>query len=240
MMLQAMAGHDPADPASSTEPVPDFCGGLGQGVRGLRVGVVRHFFETDNPASLATRKGIEDALAWFRSERAIVRDVNLTPLAVYSACTFVILMAEAFAIHEPWFKTARAAYGEMFRDRVSLGGLIRAVDYVQALRRRRELCQEMRAAMADLDLLVNSSQAGEAPRSEDAAKWSFFERPSLAAPAFLSGYPSISVCTGFGEGGLPVAIQLIAKPFDEAMLFRAAHAYEQAHSWRDQHPTIVQ
>jgi aspartyl-tRNA(Asn)/glutamyl-tRNA(Gln) amidotransferase subunit A len=240
MMLQVMAGHDPADPASSTEPVPDFCGGLGQSVRDLRVGVVRHFFETDNPASPATRKGIEDALAWFRAEGAIVHDVSLTPLTAYSACTFVILMAEAYAIHEPWFKTARASYGEMFRDRASLGGLIRAVDYVQALRRRRELCQEMRLAMADLDLLVSSSQAGEALRSEDVAKWSFFERPSLASPACLSGYPSMSVCTGFGGGGLPVAMQLIAKPFAEAMLFRAAHAYEQAHNWRDQHPTIVQ
>lgn len=67
--------------------------------------------------------------------------MTLSPLAIYSACTFVILMAEAYAIHEPWFKTARNSSGAIFRDRTSLGGLIRAADYVQALRRRRELVE---------------------------------------------------------------------------------------------------
>ena len=236
ILLQAMAGHDPSDPASSDAPVPDFRADLDLGVRGLRVGVVRHFFEVDNPASEATRKGIEDALAWFAREGAEVREVRLSPLEVYSACTFVVLMAEAYAIHERWLATRREDYGEIFRDRASLGALIRARDYVQALRRRRELCREMTEAMAELDLLVNASQAGEAPPSAGLSKWAFFERPALTAPACLTGFPSMSVCTGFGAGGLPVAMQLITRPFDEATLLRAAHAYERAHRWRDQRP----
>jgi aspartyl-tRNA(Asn)/glutamyl-tRNA(Gln) amidotransferase subunit A len=117
--------------------------------------------------------------------------------------------------------------------------LIRAVDYVQAQRRRRELCEEARTAMADLDLLVNASVAGEASRWVDAAKWSFIARPSHATLACLTGYPAISICTGPGEGGLPVAMQLIAKPFAEPLLFRAAHAYQQAHSWHTQRPAIA-
>jgi aspartyl-tRNA(Asn)/glutamyl-tRNA(Gln) amidotransferase subunit A len=100
ILLQAMAGHDPSDPASDRRPVPDFRADLGNGVRGLRIGVVRHFFETDNSASPATRKGIDDALAWFATEGATVREVKLSPLEVYNACTLVILMAEAYAIHE--------------------------------------------------------------------------------------------------------------------------------------------
>src|SRR5208282_6019394 len=196
--------------------------------------------ETDNPASPATRKGIDDALAWFATEGATVRDVKLSPLEVYNACTFVILMAEAYAIHEPWLKTARDSYGEIFRDRASMGGLIRASDYVQAVRRRRDLCQETAAAMADLDLLINASQAGEAPRIADVTKWSFFERPALTTPACLTGYPAMSVGTGPGMGGLPVAMQLIAKPWAEATLLRAAHAYERAHPWRGERPAIAQ
>jgi aspartyl-tRNA(Asn)/glutamyl-tRNA(Gln) amidotransferase subunit A len=239
ILLQAMAGHDPSDPASSREPVPDFRSDLDRGVRGLRVGVVRHFFEADNSASEATRKGIEDALAWFAREGAEVREVRLSPLEIYSACTFVVLMAEAYAIHEPWLTTRREDYGEIFRDRASLGGLIRARDYVQALRRRRELCRELAGAMADLHLLVNASQAGEAPPITGLSKWAFFERPALTTPASLTGFPSISVCTGFGAGGLLVAMQLIARPFDEATLLRAAHAYERAHPWRDQRPPIA-
>ena len=238
ILLQAMSGHDPSDPSSSNEPVPGFRAGVDAGVRGLRIGVVRHFFETDNPASPATRKGIDDALAWFAAEGATVREVTLSPLGVYSACTFVIMLAEAFAVHEPWLRTERAAYGEFCRDRVSLGGLIRAVDYVQAQRRRRALCGEAWAAMADLDLLVNASVAGEASRWADAAKWSFVARPSHATLACLTGYPAISVCTGPGEGGLPVAMQIIAKPFAEPLLFRAAHAYQQDHAWHAQRPSI--
>jgi aspartyl-tRNA(Asn)/glutamyl-tRNA(Gln) amidotransferase subunit A len=240
ILLQAMAGHDRSDPASSDRPVPEFIAELGRSVRGLRIGVVRHFFETDNLASPATRKGIDDALAWFAAEGATVHEVKLSPLEVYNACTFVILMAEAYAIHEPWLKTSRNSYGEIFRDRASLGGLIRAVDYVQALRRRRDLCREVATAMADLDLLVSAAQAGEAPRIVDLTKWAFFERPSLTSPGPLTGYPAMSVCTGFGMGGLPVAIHLIGKPWAEATLLRAAHAYEQAHPWRTKRPAIAQ
>jgi aspartyl-tRNA(Asn)/glutamyl-tRNA(Gln) amidotransferase subunit A len=236
ILLQAMAGHDLSDPSSSHEPVPNFRADLDRGVRGLRVGVVRHFFEADTPASKATRKGIEDALAWFSREGAEVHEVRLSPLEIYNACTFVVLMAETYAIHEAWLTTRREEYGEIFRDRASLGGLLRAGDYVQALRRRRELCREMAGAMAGLDLLVNASQAGEAPPSTSLSKWAFFERPALTTPACLTGFPSMSVCTGSGADGLPVAMQLIARPFDETTLLRAAHAYELAHSWRDQRP----
>jgi aspartyl-tRNA(Asn)/glutamyl-tRNA(Gln) amidotransferase subunit A len=240
ILLQAMAGYDPSDPASSVRPTPDFRAELGQSVRGLRIGVVRHFFEIDNPASPATRRGIDDALAWFAAEGATLREVKLSPLEIYHACTCVILMAEAYAIHEPWLKTARDSYGEIFRDRASLGGLIRAADYVQALRRRRDLCREVATAMADLDVLISASEAGEAPRIVDLTKWAFPGRPSLAGWSSLTGYPALSVCTGFGLKGLPVAMLLIGKPWAEATLLRAAHAYEQAHPWRESRPAIAQ
>ena len=78
-----MAGHDPEDPASADRPVPDFTAELGKGAKGLRIGVVRHFFETDNRASDATRAGIDAALDFFRKEGAEVRDITLSPMADY-------------------------------------------------------------------------------------------------------------------------------------------------------------
>ena len=146
--------------------MPDFRAGLDLGVRGLRVGVVRHFFETDNAVSAATRKGIDDALAWLTAEVATVREVTLSPLSVYSACTFVIRLAEAYAIHEPWLKTERASNGEFCRDGASLGGLIRVVDYVQAQRRRRELCEEARSAMADGEVVNDFAKGDHAGMGE--------------------------------------------------------------------------
>ena len=130
-------------------------------------------------------------------------------------------------------------YGELFRDRIALGGLIRASDYVQAIRRRRLLCLELTNAMADLDILVSASQTGEAPKIAEVPKWGNLEKPSLTMPFNVTGFPAMSVCSGFGVGGLPVCVQLIAKPFAEQTLFRAGHAYEAATNWRSRRPALA-
>jgi aspartyl-tRNA(Asn)/glutamyl-tRNA(Gln) amidotransferase subunit A len=236
LLLQAMAGYDPADPASADRPVPDYTAQIGAGVKGMRIGVVRHFFETDSPVSSATLAGINHGLEVFEHLGAEVSEVKLSPLADYAACGWVILNSEGYAIHEPWLKTRFDDYGELFRDRMALGGLIRASDYVQALRRRRTLCEEMKQAMAKYDMLVSASQASEAPKITEVPKWATLEKPSLTIPFNLTGYPAMSVCSGFGAGGLPVAIQLIAKPFAEATLFAAGYAYEMAVGNRKRRP----
>jgi aspartyl-tRNA(Asn)/glutamyl-tRNA(Gln) amidotransferase subunit A len=238
LLLQAMAGHDPADPASADRPVPDFVSDIGKGVKGMRIGVVRHFFEADNPASPATLAGINHALDVFEHLGAEISDVKLSPLADYSACGWVIISSEAYAIHEPWLKTRFNDYGELFRDRMALGGLIRATDYVQALRRRRTLCEDVKTAMAGYDILVSASQTSEAPKITEVPKWATMEKPSLTMPFNLTGYPAMSVCTGFGVGGLPVSMQLIAKPFAEATIFQAGHTYETAVGSRKRRPAI--
>ncbi len=236
LLLQAMAGYDPEDPASIDKPVVDFTGDIGKGVKGLRIGVVRHFFETDNPASPATRHGINHALDVFEHLGAEVSDVTLSPLDDYHACGSIIVTAEAYAVHEPWLKTRFNDYGELFRDRIALGAFIRGTDYVQALRRRRTLCLEVKSAMADLDVLVSASQPAEAPRITEVPKWGTMEKPSLTMPFNLTGYPAMTVPTGFGAGGLPVGMQLIARPFQEPLLFQAAHAYEKAIGSRKRRP----
>jgi len=236
LLLQAMAGYDAEDPASVDRPVADFTTGIGNSVKGMRIGVVRHFFETDNAASPATLQGINHALDVFEHLGAEVSDVTLSPLAEYHACGSVILSSEAYAVHEPWLKTRFNDYGELFRDRIALGGFIRATDYMQALRRRRTLCLEVKSAMADLDLLVSASQPAEAPRITEVPKWGTMEKPSLTMPFNLTGYPAMTVPTGFGAGGLPVGMQLIAKPFQEPLLFQAAHAFEKSISIRKRRP----
>ena len=239
LLLQAMAGHDPTDPASANRPVPDFSADLNKGMKGIRVGVVRHFFESDHPVSPATLKGISHALEVYEHLGAEIRDVTLSPMMEYHAAGSIILTAEAYAVHEPWLKTRFNDYGELFRDRIALGGFISAAAYVQAIRRRRILCLELTHAMADLDILVSASQTGEAPKITEVPKWGNLEKPSLTMPFNLTGFPAMSVCTGFGTGGLPVCMQLIAKPFAEATLFRAGHAYETAMTWRTKRPAMA-
>jgi aspartyl-tRNA(Asn)/glutamyl-tRNA(Gln) amidotransferase subunit A len=239
LLLQAMAGHDPADPASADRPVPDFTARLGQGVKGLRIGVIRHFHETDCPVSAATLKGIEDAAAFFRAEGAELRDVALPPLADFNACGWVILMAEAFAVHEAWMKRDPSLYGELLRHRLVLGGLLSAADVMAAQKKRRELVARTEAAAQGVDLLLTAAQPAEAPRIDAVPKWGFLEKPNFTVPFNVTGWPGLTVCTGFGEGGLPVAMQLVAKPFEEPLLFQAGHAYEKAMPWRNWRPALL-
>ncbi len=239
LLLQAMAGYDPEDPASANRPVPDFTAGIGKGVKGLRIGVVRHFFETDHRASDATRAGIDAAMDFFRKEGAEVRDITLSPAAEYHAVGYLLMVTEAFTLHAPWMRERFMDYGELFRDRVALAATVSGPDIIQATRRRRMLCQEMATAMENLDIIVSASQPGEAPRIAGLPKWANMEKPSFTMPCNVTGFPAISICTGYGEGGLPVSMQLSGKPFTEPMLFGAAHAYESAMPWRAKRPAMA-
>jgi len=238
LLLQGMAGPDPEDPASVNRPIPDFTAELGRGVKGLRIGVVRHFFETDHRASDATRAGIDAAMDFYAREGAEVRDITLSSAADYHAVGYLIMVTEAFALHGPWMRERFMDYGELFRDRVSLAATVSGPDMIQATRRRRVLCREMAAAMENLDIIVSASQPGEAPRIDSVPKWANMEKPSFTMPFNVTGFPAISICTGFGEGGLPVSMQLAGKPFTEPLLFRAAHAYETAMPWRAKRPKL--
>ncbi len=236
LLLQAMAGHDPQDPASADRPVPDFSAGLNDGVKGLCIGVARNWHETARPVSPAVQAGIDGALDIWRAHGAEVRDVSLPSLHDYQAANYIVLVAEAFSLHEPWMRERFGDYGELLRDRMAFGGLIAATDYVQALRMRRELCAATTAAMQDLDLIITAGAPSEAPRIDDVPKWDNLARPGFTAPFNLTGWPAMSVCSGFGVDGLPVSVQIAAKPFQEAVLLRAAHAFEQAAGLRAERP----
>ena len=238
LLLQAMAGHDPEDPASVDIAIPDYSTGIADGVKGLRIGVPAAWHESEVPVSAATAKGIADAIETYRKLGAEIVDITLPLLRAYQAATFVILTAEAYAVHEPWLKTRFNDYGELLRERLALGGFVTGPDYVQALRRRRELCAQTAAAMAGVDLVLTASQPTEAAKITDVPKWRLFGPPGFTNPANLTGYPAMSICSGYGALGLPVSIQLVGKPFQEATVLRAAHAYETAMPWRMSRPAI--
>ncbi|HEY1431298.1 MAG TPA: amidase [Stellaceae bacterium] len=238
IMLQAMAGHDPADPASADRPVPDYRAALSRNVKGLRIGLVRHFYEDDNPADEPTRHAIAAAVKMFEELGCSVRELRLSPLADWAACGVMIMLSEAYAIHEATLRERFGDYGELFRDRMALATLITGGDYVQAVRRRRELIAEFATAMADLDLVITAAAPSEAPAIDAVGKFATFERPMLTMPFNVTGTPAMSVCCGYSAAGLPLAFQLAGKPFDEATVLRAAHAYEQATPWRSVRPRL--
>ena len=238
IMLGAMAGHDPADPASADRPVPDYRAALSGDVKGLRIGLIRHFYEDDNPANEATRQAITAAVRVLEDLSCSVREVCLSPLADWAACGILIMLAEGYAIHEANLQERFTDYGEAFRDRMALAALISGGDYVQAVRRRRELVSEFSGAMTDLDLVMTAAAPSEAPAFEAVGKFAIFERPSLTMPFNVTGMPAMSVCCGYTSAGLPLAFQLAGKPFHEATVLKLAHAYEKATPWRSTRPRL--
>jgi aspartyl-tRNA(Asn)/glutamyl-tRNA(Gln) amidotransferase subunit A len=93
--------------------------------------------------------------------------------------------------------------------------------------------------MAGLDVVLTATQPAEAAKIDAVPKWDLFAAPNFTMPFNVAGYPAISVCAGFGAGGLPVAIQLVGKPFQEPTLFRVADAFEKATPFRDSRPALV-
>jgi aspartyl-tRNA(Asn)/glutamyl-tRNA(Gln) amidotransferase subunit A len=218
--------------------VPDYRAALRGPVRGLRIGLIRHFYERDNVANATTGQAIAAAAKTFEGLGCEVRELTLSPLADWAACGGVILNAEAYAIHEANLRNRFTDYGEIFRDRMVLAGLITGADYVQALRLRRELIDELDRAMVDLDLVITATVPGEAPAIDAGSKFATLDRPSLTMPFNVTGSPAMSVCCGFGDAGLPLSLQIVGKRFDDAAVLRLAHAYEQVTPWRDRRPSL--
>jgi len=234
-LLQALAGHDPLDPASSHAPVADYVGGLARSIRGLRVGVPRDFF-FDGVDPEVTR-AFEDAMTTLRGLGAQVTDVTIS--SIWDAPSFMVIMAsEAFAYHERDLRERPELYGDLLRERLVSGALYTGAEYVQALRLRERLRREMLDVLREVDVLATPTSPKPAPTF--AVMWDIslgFPR-SNTAPFNLSGLPALALPCGLSGGGLPLSLQLAGRPFDEATVLRAGHAYQQATDWHRRRPPV--
>ena len=238
LMLNVIAGHDPLDPGSARAAVPDFTADLDKGIAGLKVGVIRHFYTRDMIADDDMAAGIETALGVLEGLGAEVGEVSVRPLGEYAACNRTILLSEAYAIHERWLAERPEDYGAITRERLVGGAFIRAVDYVQALRTRKRLAEEFRALMADYDVLVTASSMHAPGPIEDREIMEKTYSRQARPPFNVTGSPALAVPTGFTATGLPISMQIVGKPFDEAMVYRVAQAYEDATPWKARRPPL--
>ena len=239
LMLQSIAGHDPADPASANKPVPDYISNLSDGVKGLKIGVVRHFHENDHPVTEDTQASISDAIKIFEAAGATIVEVTLPSLQDWAACGFMISAAERLAAYEDWAMHRLDTFSSRVRDRMFIGCFVTGADYVQAVRYRRELCVELELVMREVDILLTASNPGEAPLIDEVPRWENLVKPNFTFPFNVAGVPALSLCGGFGPQGLPLGLQLVARPFEEALLMRAGHAYEMETDWRSQRPAMT-
>ena len=241
LLLQAIAGYDPLDPASSSQRVPDYRQTLRQDIRGIRIGVVRHFWEEDLAVNSAVARAMDAAIEVLSELGARIEAVRMRPLQQYTDVKNLISESELFCVHQQDLIARAGDFGEIMRSRIFAFCLFQAVDYVQAQRQRRRMIDEMKPLYERFDVLLTAGP-GPAPRLDAHhtiglhEKW---EKPKLTAAFSVTGGPALTVCNGFDDDGLPLAMEIGGKPFDEATVLSVGYAYQQATPWRARRPQLV-
>ena len=244
LLLAAIAGPDGTDLQMRRRPPDDPMAQLRDGVRGLRIGLVRELTHGPDTAPEA-RDAVVSAAEVFRTLGARVDEVSL-PLVPYAGAAFMALAdSEGAGMHLQWLRERGAEYDAGTRRRLLAAALLPAGAYHQATRARALITRQVQAAMTHLDLLLTPTQPGPAPRiatgqkavsSKADAGGRFFTRRSYTTPFNLAAMPAISLPCGFTESGLPLGLQIAGRRYDDATVLRAAWAYEQATPWHERRP----
>jgi aspartyl-tRNA(Asn)/glutamyl-tRNA(Gln) amidotransferase subunit A len=236
ILLDALAGHDPADPASVAGPGVTYASAISAPLKGLRVGVLRRFYEHDVPASPEMLHMMGRAVATLRGLGCRVEDAALPSVQDYNAVGRVIISSEAYALHEATLRTRLSDYSRVFRVRVLAGALIRAADYITAQRRRTDLIATTAKAFEKFDVLITAPTAGAAPLLNDQRPDDGFSRPLITTVANVAAVPSMVVCGGFTTAGMPLGLEIIGPAWGDATVLRVGHQFEQAAGTRDRRP----
>lgn len=229
LTMQAIAGHDPEDPASADLPVPNFVADLGKGVEGMRIALPRCHYKDAVGLSPETVAAIEQAAATFEKLGATVEEIALPDYDLFNAAGRLILFSEAYAVHEKNLQTRPLDYGRLTHLRMVLGALISASDLTQAFRVRRKLSLLLnRDVLGRYDAIITASALAPAPRFDEMPQGNPPNWPIQTIPYNLTGNPAMSIPTGFSKSGLPLSMQIVGRPFEDATVLRIGRAFEAA------------
>ncbi|HKW78197.1 MAG TPA: amidase, partial [Candidatus Limnocylindria bacterium] len=238
--LDALAGHDPRDPASADVPVPDHLADLERGAGGLRILVpTAHFFDDIDPEVDAAVRAAADVYARVGArveERALPRTLALRETQR------AIIATDAAAFHRDHMREHPGAFGPYVLERMKAGEAVSGPDLALARREQAALRNEWTALLEDVDVILTPATPAPAmPREDgrtagerDAASARLLT--SYTSPFNLTGLPALSIPCGFTKAGLPIGLQLAAGPWREPLLLRAARAYERETEWHTRHP----
>jgi aspartyl-tRNA(Asn)/glutamyl-tRNA(Gln) amidotransferase subunit A len=238
IVLQALAGHDPQDAGSVKVRVPNYRAALKRSIKGVKIGVLRHYWEEDLPAHEDLRNAMEEAIRVFRSLGAKVEDCRSRPMMDSLDVKVIIAETEMFSIQYHDLVRRPDAFGRDFLGRALPGCLFQSADYVAASREHRRIIVESRRLYEKYDVLLTAG-FGPAPRLDAHKTLNFWQRSNVFTPSNVTAGPALELCNGFSGSGLPLGMQLIGRPFDEAGVLCAGYAYEQATSWRARRPELV-
>jgi aspartyl-tRNA(Asn)/glutamyl-tRNA(Gln) amidotransferase subunit A len=239
IMLQILAGYDPADLCSVDVPVPDMTSLMDGSLEGVKIGVPRDYFFTVPQLSLDVKAAVETALAAMAAAGATIVDVDIPHADAARQAQRVTMMSEAYAYHEPDMKSKPELYGKYTRASFQLGAFFSAADFVQAQRLRPLIRQECEAALSGVDVLITPSMLTTAPAFEGYNFDTTMMSPSFMSIWNLTGLPAMNIPCGFSESGLPIGMQLIGRPFAEPTIFKVADAFQQITDWHLRVPALA-
>jgi aspartyl-tRNA(Asn)/glutamyl-tRNA(Gln) amidotransferase subunit A len=238
LMTQVMAGHDPSDPQSVRRPAVDLMSGIEDGLKGLKIGVAESYFF--DPLSAGVAAQMEEAARLLAAEGAAVSRTAIPGIELANRLNVVVINVEAAAQHRPWLATRALDYGPETLGRMMAGLFVTGAAYVAALGRRVQLLRaalegpftEVDAILAPVwpfepPLIAGDGPAAYGARVEDTGH--------CTRPFNFLGLPCVTLPCGVSENGVPVAFQLVGRPFAEATILRAARAYERARAFADEH-----
>jgi len=241
-VLQAVAGYDPKDPTSIQAPIPEYAAALREDVKGTVIGIPRHYIEEcrvrTDPEILTL---VDQAVGELASLGARVEEVSLPTLKVATIANAVIYYNEYFTAHRSDLPALLKTAAPSRRARLYFGILTSGADYIQAQRIRSRVRREFAEIFRRVDLLALPAQTGPAPTVKESDPLDVLYKhvaPEFLAPFNLAGLPAISVPCGFTQADLPVALQLLGKPFDEPTVLQAAYTYQQHARWYERRPAI--
>lgn len=234
LLLEVIAGHDPADPTTVDAPVPAYRAELARGVEGLRIGVVRSLVER---ADRQIAAAVERALGELEAAGAALEEVEI-PFAAESATMLqLVMLPEASEAHLPWLRTRLEQYGPDVRVRLLTGLLLPSTANVTGQRARRWFSEQLAQVITRVDLLAFPAMLVRPPRiGEDTVELDGETIPyrlsvmPTNSPWTLAGLPAASVPCGFADG-LPTGLGLVGGRLAEATVLRAAHALQQRSDW---------
>jgi aspartyl-tRNA(Asn)/glutamyl-tRNA(Gln) amidotransferase subunit A len=247
LMLQAIAGYDPLDPSTLPVPVPDFSALLGRELKGLTMGIpTNYYFDIIDAEVEAT---VRKAIAALEALGVEAKEVTL-PSMQYAGALRIVGMVDSLVVHEPYLETHRQDYGSTVLYRTLAGQFVLARDYSKALKVQRIIKEEYARVLQEVDFLVTPAAPVAAWRIDTetvslGGKTYPVRGPGAGmtarctSPSNATGLPAMSIPCGFTAAGLPIGLQLIGRPFEEALLFQVAHGYEAVSPSRNRRPPIV-
>jgi aspartyl-tRNA(Asn)/glutamyl-tRNA(Gln) amidotransferase subunit A len=217
---------------------PDYVADVKRGIKGLRIGYVRHFHETDEIAHPEVAAALDEAAKVLSSLGAIVTDVQLPALNDFLVAQKFLMMAEGWAVHEKWLRERPEDYSQTSRRKLLTGAFVTGGEYVQSMQRRGILIDAVDRLFNDYDVLLVANSMDPACRIDDEAEVVRTYTRQARMPFNLTGHPALALMTGQSSGGLPLSMQLVGESFNEKMVLRVGAAYEQATQWHTKRPTF--